>query len=93
MNRQELEKKVRYTVIQLIGEKGYVSPLELLLKMEEISPKFVEEWRFGRVPYLERGVERRYSTHYVKYEKSQNNNIRHMLREGNMAEGVNKCET
>jgi hypothetical protein len=24
------------------------------LKMEKISPKLVEEWRFGRVPYLER---------------------------------------
>jgi hypothetical protein len=56
LNRQELQKKVRDTVHQLIGEKGYVSPLDLLLKMEKISPKLVEEWRFGRVPYLERVV-------------------------------------
>lgn len=54
MNRQELQKKVRYTVHQMIREKGYASPLDLLLKMEKISPKLVEEWRFGRVPYLER---------------------------------------
>ncbi|MDQ0194746.1 hypothetical protein [Paenibacillus wynnii] len=54
MNRHELQKKVRHTVHQLIWEKGYASPLDLFLKMEKISPKLVEEWRFGRVPYLER---------------------------------------
>lgn len=54
MNRQELQKKVRHTVHQLIHEKGQASPLDLFLKMEKISPKLVEEWRFGRVPYLER---------------------------------------
>jgi hypothetical protein len=54
LNRQELQKKVRHTVHQLIWEKGYASPLDLFLKMEKISPKLVEEWRFGRVPYLER---------------------------------------
>jgi hypothetical protein len=57
LNREELQKKVRYTVIQLMREKGYVSPLDLLLKMEKISPKLVEEWRFGKVPYLERVVQ------------------------------------
>jgi hypothetical protein len=54
LNRQELQKKVRHTVHQLIWEKGYASPLDLFLKMEKISPKLVEEWRFGRVPFLER---------------------------------------
>ncbi|MCY9669771.1 hypothetical protein M5X11_33500 [Paenibacillus alginolyticus] len=54
MNRQELQKKVHHTVHQLIWEKGYASPLDLFLKMEKISPKLVEEWRFRRVPYLER---------------------------------------
>jgi hypothetical protein len=38
----------------LVGEKGYASPLDLFLKMEKITPKLVEEWRFGKVPYLER---------------------------------------
>ncbi len=54
MNRHELQKKVRSTVHLLIHEKGHASPLDLFLKMEKISPKLVEEWRFGRVPYLER---------------------------------------
>jgi hypothetical protein len=54
LNRQELQKKVRHTVQQLIWEKGYASPLDLFLKMEMVSPKLVEEWRLGRIPYLER---------------------------------------
>jgi hypothetical protein len=41
-------------VNQLIWEKGYASPLDLFLKLEKIAPKLVEEWRFGRAPYLER---------------------------------------
>lgn len=54
MNRQELQRQVRGKVLQLILEKGYASPLDLLLKMEKLTPKLAEEWRFGRVPYLER---------------------------------------
>jgi hypothetical protein len=54
LNRQELQKKVRHIVQQLVFEKGYASPLDLFLKMEKVSPKLVEDWRFRRVPYLER---------------------------------------
>jgi hypothetical protein len=54
LNRQELHKKVRHFVQQLTHEKGFVSPLELFIKLEKVSPKLVEEWRFGRVPYLEK---------------------------------------
>ena len=56
MNRQELGIKVRHTMNQLVREKGYVSPLDLFLKMEKVSPWLVEEWRCGKVPYLERVI-------------------------------------
>ncbi|WP_221469276.1 hypothetical protein [Cohnella nanjingensis] len=49
-----MQSKVRQTVHRLINEKGYASLLDLFLKLEKITPKLVEEWRFGRVPYLER---------------------------------------
>lgn len=45
---------MRRTIDALLGEKGVVSPLDLFLKLEKISPKLIEDWRFGRVPYLER---------------------------------------
>jgi hypothetical protein len=35
-------------------EKGFVSPIDLLIKLDRISQKQVEEWRFKKVPYLER---------------------------------------
>jgi len=54
VSRHNLRKRVWECAGQLIAEKGYVSPVELLLKMERLSPKQVEDWRFRRIPYLER---------------------------------------
>ncbi|MDF2925816.1 MAG: hypothetical protein K0R57_4730 [Paenibacillaceae bacterium] len=54
INRQELRTKVRLVVDALVLEKGFVSPLDVFLRLGKITPKLVEEWRFGRVPYLER---------------------------------------
>lgn len=38
----------------LIHEKGYISPVDLFLKMEVITPRDYEDWRMGRITYLER---------------------------------------
>lgn len=54
MNRQELQKKVRVTAETLLYENGYVSPVDLLMKMDRLSKKDYEDWRFGRIHYLER---------------------------------------
>ena len=84
MNRQELQEKVRDTVQQLIREKGYVSPLDLLLKMEKISSRQVEEWRFGKIQYLER---------VVRGNLSQLNFILTKLREVARKEGLKESCT
>lgn len=34
--------------------KGYVSPVDLLIKLGYLSLESYENWRFGRVPYLEK---------------------------------------
>jgi hypothetical protein len=47
MNRQVLDKNIHHFTHQLVQEKGYASPLDLFLKLRKISPKLVEEWRFG----------------------------------------------
>ncbi len=54
MNRQELQKKVKVTAETLLYENGYVSPVDLLMKMDRLSKKDYEDWRFGRIHYLER---------------------------------------
>lgn len=56
LNRQELQKKVRHTVHQLLWEKGYVSPLDLLGEKRPL--------RFSKSGDSQ--VERHYATHYVK---------------------------
>ncbi|OMF90374.1 hypothetical protein [Paenibacillus sp. FSL R7-0337] len=54
MNRQQLNKKVGEIVKKLIAGKGVVTPLKVFLRLGAVSPEQVEEWRLGKVPYLER---------------------------------------
>ena len=54
MNRVELKKKLHTVMEQLLIEKNYISPLDVLLRMGIVSAKDCEDWRFGRVPYLEK---------------------------------------
>jgi len=41
----------------LLREKGFVAPIELFIRMDLLSPGSVEDWRRGRIPYLERAIE------------------------------------
>lgn len=54
MSKKDIYKQVYACAWQLVAEKGYVSPVDLLVKMERISSKQMEEWRYKRIPYLER---------------------------------------
>jgi hypothetical protein len=42
MNRQKLRKKARECAGLLIAEKGYVSPVDLLVKMERLTSQQVD---------------------------------------------------
>lgn len=54
MNNVKLKHKVHSIVSSTLKEKIYISPVELLMKIGELSAKDYEAWRFGRVPYLEK---------------------------------------
>lgn len=54
MNNRELQKKVNSAMYTLIKEKGVASPVEVLLAMGVLSKEDHENWRRGRVSYLER---------------------------------------
>jgi hypothetical protein len=56
MNRQDIKNRVYQYAGELVNEKGYVSPVELLVRMDKLKVKQVEDWRFKRIPYLERVV-------------------------------------
>jgi hypothetical protein len=40
----------------LLREKGFVAPVELFIRMDLLSPKSMEDWKRGRIPYLERVI-------------------------------------
>ena len=40
----------------LLRENGFVAPIELFIRMDLLSPASVENWRRGRIPYLERAI-------------------------------------
>ena len=54
MNRAEIRKKTRAAANNLVAEKGYVSPVDLFIKMKVISPQNYQDWRVGRIACLER---------------------------------------
>jgi len=43
-------------VEDLLREKGFVAPMELFMRMDLLSPESAENWRRGRIPYLEKVI-------------------------------------
>ncbi len=54
MNNMELRKKVYAAMYALIKEKGVASPAEVLIAIGVLPKEKYEDWRFGRIPYLEK---------------------------------------
>ena len=56
MNRQELTQKIKSKMGEIIAEKGYVSAVDLLMRMDLLSQQDYEAWRRRQVSYLERVI-------------------------------------
>jgi hypothetical protein len=54
MNRIELASKMRAVASQILRDKGYVSPVDVLLAMDRLSKENHERWRFRQTPFLEK---------------------------------------
>ena len=54
MNNEETKHKVRIAAESILHRDNYVSPIGLLLEIGVLTKKDYEDWRMGRVPYLER---------------------------------------
>ena len=57
MNRQELFIKVAKIANQVLQDKQYVSSIDVLLGLGYLSPSVLEDWRRGRIPYLEQRLQ------------------------------------
>ena len=38
----------------VLERQEYVSPIDVMLQLERLTPKQIEDWRFARIAYLER---------------------------------------
>ena len=54
MNDKELHDKAHAAMYKIMKDTGIVSPVEVLMAMGILSKADYENWRFGKVPYLER---------------------------------------
>ena len=56
MNRKQLQSKLSTVTSELLKEKGYISFIDVFMKLDYLDPKDYENWRMKRVPYLERVI-------------------------------------
>ncbi len=54
MNHSDLKNKIKLAAIEIIEEKGCLCSIDVLLKLKYLSQKDYENWRFGKVEYLEK---------------------------------------
>lgn len=54
MNNADLDKEVKRLVHLNRYEKVYVCAVDILLQLDYLTKKDYEEWRFGKVDYLEK---------------------------------------
>ena len=56
MNRQQLSSRISTVTSELLQEKGYISFVDVFMELGYLDPKDFENWRFRRVPCLERVI-------------------------------------
>lgn len=56
LNRKQLQTKLGTVTSELLKEKGYISFVDVFMKLGYLDPKEYEDWRAKRVPYLERVI-------------------------------------
>jgi hypothetical protein len=52
--KDKLYPAVARAVAEILASTNVVTPVELLLRLQRITKAQCEDWRFGRIPYLER---------------------------------------
>jgi hypothetical protein len=54
--REPMFPRIERAVFAILTVGKVVAPVDVLVKMDILAPKDLEDWRFGRVPYLERVI-------------------------------------
>jgi hypothetical protein len=56
VNRQELVSSMNQATTELLREKGFVSFVDVLIRMGKLTREDHDDWRMRRTPYLERAI-------------------------------------
>lgn len=56
-NQKRLEQRVVQAANSALSEKGYVSPIDVFIRMGLLAPSHLENWRKGRLRYLEAAIQ------------------------------------
>jgi hypothetical protein len=56
LNRKQFQSKLSNVTSELMQEKGYISFVDVFMKLGYLDPKYYENWRMKQVPYLERVI-------------------------------------
>ena len=56
MNRAEIVATMNRASSELLREKGFISFIDVLIRMDRLTKEDYESWRMRRVPYLERVI-------------------------------------
>ena len=54
VNQKELAGLVHDSMYQQWEKRGYAAPVDTLMDCNVLSQKDYEDWRFGKIPYLEK---------------------------------------
>src|SRR6056297_2919392 len=57
LNDNDLEKKIKSIAHSLIYEKGDISSVDVLMRLDYLSKGDYEAWRFGKISYLEKACQ------------------------------------
>lgn len=56
-NQKRLKQRALQAAEEALYKKQYVSPIDVFVGMKWLQPVHVEDWRKGRIPYLERVIQ------------------------------------
>lgn len=56
-NQKRLKQRALQAAEEALFKQGYVSPIDVFLGMKSLQPKDAEDWRKGRIPYLEKIIQ------------------------------------
>ena len=56
MNRTQIHSRLSAVTSELLREKGFISPVDVFVRMGYLDTKDHEAWRCGRIPHLESAI-------------------------------------